>query len=42
MKKSNGQISTALSNASGDIQKAAQVLNVSVRWLLREKASRGL
>lgn len=37
MKKSNATITTALSNASQDLMKAAQALNVSVLWLLHTK-----
>lgn len=42
MVKSNGQITTARTNASSDLQKASAALNVSARWLRREIAARKL
>lgn len=42
MKRTNGQITTALSNATNDLNKAAIALNVGLQWLKRQKAKKGL
>ena len=42
MKKTNGQITTAKTNASGDVEKMAIALGVSVQWLRATMARRGL
>jgi hypothetical protein len=39
---SNNQITTALTNASGNIAIAAAALNVSARWLRTEATARRL
>ena len=40
--KTNSQITTAITNASGDLARAAAALNVSARWLQAEATARGL